>query len=79
MLDNLTMSSTHHALYYHFVFGTKEREPWIAPAWRDRLHAYMGGLVRAADGVPTVDRWNGGPRSPFDQPETDSPIVRSDA
>jgi len=47
------MSSTHHALYYHFVFGTKDREMWIAPAWRDRLHAYMGGLVRTADGIPT--------------------------
>ena len=47
------MSSTHHALYYHFVFGTKDREPWIAPAWRDRLHAYIGGLVRTIEGVPT--------------------------
>jgi REP element-mobilizing transposase RayT len=53
VLENPAMSSTHHALCYHFVFGTKDREPWIAPAVRERFHAYIGGLVRAIDGVPT--------------------------
>jgi len=47
------MSSTHHALYYHFVFGTKDRVPFIAPSWCERLHAFMGGLVRHAGRVPT--------------------------
>jgi REP element-mobilizing transposase RayT len=47
------MAGTHHALYYHFVFGTKDREAWIAPAWRERLHAYVGGLIRTIDGVPS--------------------------
>jgi REP element-mobilizing transposase RayT len=45
------MSSTHLSLHYHIVFGTKHREPWIATPWRDRLHAYLGGIVRELDGV----------------------------
>lgn len=46
------MSSTHLSLHYHVVFSTKDREPWMAPAWRDRLHAYLGGVIREMDGVP---------------------------
>jgi REP element-mobilizing transposase RayT len=46
------MSSTHLSLHYHVVFGTKEREPWITSTWRDRLHAYLGGVIRDMDGVP---------------------------
>jgi putative transposase len=46
------MSSTHLSLHYHLVFGTKDHEPLIASAWRDRLHAYLGGVIRTLDGVP---------------------------
>ena len=46
------MSSTHLSLHYHLVFGTKNHEPVITPAWRDRLHAYLGGAIRTLDGVP---------------------------
>lgn len=46
------MSSTHLSLHYHVVFSTKNRAPLIAPAWGERLHAYMGGVVRTLDGVP---------------------------
>ena len=46
------MSSTYLALNYHLVFSTKDRRPWIDPAWRDRLHAYLGGCVKTADGIP---------------------------
>lgn len=45
------MPSTHLSLHYHVVFSTKERQPVIAPEWRDRLHAYLGGIVRNLDGV----------------------------
>ena len=45
------MSSTHLSLHYHLVFGTKHREPWIATFWRDRLHAYLGGVMREIEGV----------------------------
>jgi len=46
------MSSTHLSLHYHLVFGTKNHEPLIASAWRERLHAYLGGVIRTLDGVP---------------------------
>jgi REP element-mobilizing transposase RayT len=44
------MSSTHSALYYHVIFGTKERKPFLAADWEDRLFAYIGGIVRGVDG-----------------------------
>jgi hypothetical protein len=46
------MPSTHLSLHYHIVFSTKDRHPFIADDWRGRLHEYLGGLVRAADGIP---------------------------
>lgn len=45
------MSSTYSALYYHLVFGTHNREPLIATAWRNRLHEYLGGTVAGLGGV----------------------------
>jgi hypothetical protein len=30
----------------------ENRVPAIADVWRDRFHAYLGGVVRSADGVP---------------------------
>ncbi len=47
-----TMASTHLSLHFHLVFSTKNREPTIAEAWRGRLHAYLGGVVRNVEGVP---------------------------
>jgi putative transposase len=46
------MPSTHISLRYHLVFSTKDRAPLIAPVWRDRLHAFLGGAVNTLDGVP---------------------------
>ena len=46
------MPSTHLSLHYHVVFSTKARAPVIAAAWRERLHAYLGGVVRNVEGVP---------------------------
>ncbi|MEQ1859146.1 MAG: IS200/IS605 family transposase [Chthoniobacteraceae bacterium] len=46
------MPSTHLALHYHVIFSTKDREPIIATSWRERLHAYLGGVIRNVDGVP---------------------------
>ena len=48
------MPSTHLSLHYHIVFSTKERRPLIDGAWRGRLHEYLGGLIRAADGIPEI-------------------------
>jgi REP element-mobilizing transposase RayT len=46
------MPSTHLSLHYHLVFSTKDRISMIAPAWRERLHAFLGGTVKHLDGVP---------------------------
>ena len=46
------MPSTHLSLHYHLVFSTKDRAPIILSAWRERLHAYIGGVARNLEGVP---------------------------
>ncbi len=46
------MPATHLSLHYHLVFSTKDRRPFIAEAWRARLHEYLGGLAKAAEGFP---------------------------
>jgi putative transposase len=48
------MPSTHLSLHYHLVFSTKERRNFIDAAWRDRLHAYMGGVIRSLNGFPEM-------------------------
>ena len=40
------MGSTYLSLHYHLVFGTKNREPFIASEWRARLHEYFGDRAR---------------------------------
>src|ERR1035441_3721340 len=40
------MPSSYAALYYHLVWSTKLRTQFIQPAWKDRLYAYMGGILR---------------------------------
>ncbi len=35
----------------HFVFSTKNREPWIDDTVRDDLHAYIGGIVNNLSGT----------------------------
>ena len=48
------MPSTHLSLHYHLVFSTKDRTSLIVPAWRERLHAFLGGIVNQLDGIPTA-------------------------
>jgi REP element-mobilizing transposase RayT len=45
------VGSTYLSLHYHLVFGTKNREPIIAPDWRSRLHEYLGGTINGLGGV----------------------------
>ena len=46
------MPSTHLSLHFHIVFSTKDRRPAIGGEWRPRLHAYLGGAIRALDAMP---------------------------
>jgi REP element-mobilizing transposase RayT len=45
------IGSTFFSLHYHIVFSTKDRRPLIRGEWRPRLHAYLGGIIRAMNGV----------------------------
>jgi putative transposase len=45
------MATTYLSLNYHIVTATKERQPWIEPAWRGRFHEYLGGTISGLDGV----------------------------
>ncbi len=45
------MGSTFISLHYHIVFSTKDRKPFIADAWRERLFEYLGGTVKGLEGI----------------------------
>src|SRR5260370_6571468 len=45
------MFLTDLGLNYHIFLGKKNNEPIIQPAWRGDLHAYLGGIIRTADGI----------------------------
>lgn len=45
------MSSTHTSLYCHIVFSTKYRVASIGASWEQRLHSYLGGIVRGVNGT----------------------------
>lgn len=44
------MPVTYTNLVYHVVFSTKDRQPLIREVLRDRLYAYIGGVVRSHGG-----------------------------
>ncbi|CAN5864718.1 IS200/IS605 family transposase [soil metagenome] len=46
------MPSTYISLHVHVIFSTKERLPLIIKDWRERLHSYLGGIVKGLEGVP---------------------------
>ena len=41
------MPGTYSQLLLHVVFSTKHRQPWIGHEVRNRLYAYLGGIIRA--------------------------------
>jgi REP element-mobilizing transposase RayT len=45
------MPGTYSQLLLHIVFSTKRREPWIASDVAERLYPYIGGIIRAENGV----------------------------
>jgi putative transposase len=46
------MPSTHLSLHYHLIFSTKDRVAYIHQDWRDRLHSFMGGIVKDLNAIP---------------------------
>ena len=45
------MAHTFTQLYYHIVFSTKNRHPWITDDLAVRLHPYLGGAIRDQGGA----------------------------
>lgn len=45
------MPQSYVNLIYHIVFSTKDRKPIITDNYRDRLHEYIGGIVRGQGGI----------------------------
>jgi REP element-mobilizing transposase RayT len=45
------MPSTYAALYFHFVFSTKDRCRCINDSLESRLYSYLGGIIRNLGGV----------------------------
>jgi REP-associated tyrosine transposase len=45
------MSDTFTNLLFHIVFTTKDRQPMITEAVRERLYAYIGGIIRGEGGT----------------------------
>lgn len=39
------MAGKHLSMLVHFVWSTAERQPLIAPEWRERLYGYFGGVL----------------------------------
>ena len=40
------MANTYTSLHYHFTFSTKNRRPWIAAEFEERVWAYLGGILK---------------------------------
>lgn len=52
MPETVDMPATHLSLHFHVVFSTKNRDPRIDAEWRDRLHAFVGGVARTSHSIP---------------------------
>ena len=40
------MANTYTSLHYHVVFSTKNRQPFLVDATRERVFSYLGGIAR---------------------------------
>ena len=45
------MPGSYSCLYYHIVFGTRERLPLIFPDVAAPLHGYMAGVIKGQGGI----------------------------
>ncbi len=46
------MANTCTSLFYHLVFSTKNREPWLVPSIERRIWNYLGGVARVHKIIP---------------------------
>ena len=45
-MDVQNMANTYSSLFYHIVFSTKNRAPFIKPELENRIWEYVGGVAR---------------------------------
>jgi REP element-mobilizing transposase RayT len=45
------MPGTYSQILLHVVFSTKQRRPWLTPDLTERLHEYIGGVIRTGKGT----------------------------
>jgi len=45
---------SHTSLFYHIVFSTKERHPFLNLDVRARVFDYLGGTIRSEDGTSLI-------------------------
>ena len=45
------MAGTYTKLYYHLVFSTKNRQPFIAAHMEEQLYKYVSGIIRGIGGT----------------------------
>jgi putative transposase len=48
------MPQSYTQLYYHLVFSTKSREPWLDATIRERLFPFIGGGIRDEGGAALI-------------------------
>jgi REP element-mobilizing transposase RayT len=48
------MPGTYSQMYIQIVFAVKGRENIIAPQWKDELHKYISGIIKAKDQKPII-------------------------
>jgi putative transposase len=41
------MANTYTSLYYHFIFSSKNRVPWLNSEIEQRIWQYLGGIARS--------------------------------
>lgn len=46
------MSTTYSNILIHIIFSTKDRKPFISDQYRERLYAYIGGIIRSEGAEP---------------------------
>lgn len=49
-----TMAGTFSQLYIHLVFAVKGRENLISKSWKDELHKYISGIIKAKQQKPII-------------------------
>ena len=46
------MTHSYRIHFFHLIWSTKNRQPWILPDIQTRLYSYMGGIITGYDAVP---------------------------